>query len=285
MGLSTVDAFYFVVTTITTVGYGDLSFMEAPAVLKLYGAFLMLCGAALLATLFSIVTDAILGERFRDVLARGCAQSRGHVIVAGLGSIGYRLVKELARNGEAVVAIEKQQAGEFVQPAREQATVVFGNARTAEALRRAGVAGAKALVAATDNDLVNLSAGLAAKHVNPACRVVVRVFESRLAAKMRDSLGLDAVLSVSAAAAPTFVGSALCPGAVQGLLLDDALVVLFRRRQEADGPGRDENEDVLMVRHGSRGRFERLGDGAVPRPGDEVIGCRWHSFRERRAGP
>jgi hypothetical protein len=283
LDLSPVDAFYFVITTITTVGYGDHNFADAALGMKLYGSFLMLCGAALLATLFSLVTDAVLGKRFRGLFARDCSQARGQVIVAGLGSIGYRLVKELVRSGEAVVAIEQREAGEFVQPAREEATVVLGNARMGETLRRAGVAGAKALVAATDNDLVNLTAGLAAKHARPDCRVVVRVFDSQLAEKMQGSLGVDAVLSVSAAAAPTFVGCALCARALQGVVLDDGLVLICRRQAGEGATCPAEAEAVLFVCRRGQDRFEVPATGYVPQADDELIGSCWHPFRERRA--
>ena len=105
LGLSFVEAIYFVVTIITTVGFGDYNFMQASPALKLYGAFLMICGAAILATLFSIITDLILNFRLQDLVTRGSSQLRGHIVVAGLGSVGFRVVQELVRRGETVVAI------------------------------------------------------------------------------------------------------------------------------------------------------------------------------------
>ena len=189
---------------------------------------------------------------------RSCAECKGHIVVAGLGSIGFRLVRELARRGETVAAIEQRNSGEFIQAARHLASVVLGNAKTEETLFKAGVAGAKAVVAATNDDLTNLSIGLAAKRANPACRVVLRMFDSDLAEKMQHGLGVDAVLSASAAAAPTFVGSVLCPDVLQGILLHDYLVLVFCRTIEAgsplvgtSGPG-DGRERVGLLRETGR---------------------------------
>jgi Trk K+ transport system NAD-binding subunit len=275
MRLSLVDALYFVVTTITTVGYGDYSFRDAPPALKLYGVFLMLCGAGILATLFSIVADAILGARFRELLARGCSRFRGHTIVAGVGGLGYRLVKELARAGETVVAVEQRSDGEFVQAAREVVPVVLGDGRDPAALRRAGSAGARVFIAATDDDLVNLSAGLAVKRTRPDLRVVLRIFDAHLAERMLGGLGVDAVVSVIAAAAPTFVGCALCPDVLQGVALEQGLVLIFHRRVPASPQAPREGEAALFVRRPGTPRFEPVRAGYAPRPGDELVGARW----------
>ena len=249
LGLSTVDSLYFVVTTITTVGYGDYNLMNASPAMKVYGSFLMLCGAALMATLFSVVTDLVLRKRLRDLLGRSHARRVGHIIVAGLGSIGYRLASELSRRGESVVAIEQSEGNPLLGATHNLTGVVLGNARSDESLRRAGLEGAKALLAVTDDDLVNLGIALTAKRARPACRVILRLFDSQLAAKMHSVLDVDAVLSVSSAAAPALVGSALCEGVLAGILLGDGLVLL----PTPTAGERDARDVPVFVRHAGSG--------------------------------
>ena len=53
-----VDAIYFVVTTATTTGYGDISLKDGPDWLKLFGCLVMLAGGALLGILFSVACRA-----------------------------------------------------------------------------------------------------------------------------------------------------------------------------------------------------------------------------------
>jgi Trk K+ transport system NAD-binding subunit len=267
------------------VGYGDISLKDAPLAMKLYGSFLMLCGAAILAALFSILTDFILQTRLRDVMAADRARSTGHVIVAGLGKIGFRLVRDLVRNGQRVVAIERREEAEFVQSARELAPVVLGNAKAEETLLKAGAAGAKAVIAATDDDLANLSIALAAKRARADCRVVLRIFDSTLAEKMEQGLGVDAVLSVSAAAAPTFLGSVLCPDVLQGIVLCDHLVLVFHRTVEAGPPAAASsaaslgtNEAALLVKPLGASAYRPVDGDYRPRQGDRILGASWRRF-------
>jgi Trk K+ transport system NAD-binding subunit len=287
-----VDALYFVITTVTTVGYGDYNLMNASPWMKLYGSFVMLCGAAIAAMLFGIITDLILQARLRELFVRGTAHSQGHIIVAGLGRIGFRLVRDLVRHGERVVAIERRENGEFIQPARELVSVVMGNAKTEETLRKAGLAGAKAIVAATDDDLANLSIGLAAKRIQPDCRVVLRVFDSLLADKMRHGLSVDSVLSVSGAAAPTFVGSVLCPDMLHGIVLDDCLVLIFDRVILSGSPfvgcpanRMTENDAALFLRRAGTPAFITVLPQHILQAGDEIIGAKWFSIAEEKCNP
>lgn len=234
LDISTIDSLYFVFTTITTVGYGDVSVLQAPWWAKLIDVVVMIGGAALLATLFSMVTDYLLGARLQDLFTRDCSRYHGHAIVAGLGQIGFRVVRELAAAGLPIVGIEQNENGDYVRSAKQSATLVAGNARTEETLTKAGIAGATAIVAATDDDLANLGIAIESKRLNPACRTVVRVFDSALAEKFEHDLGFDAVLSVSAAAAPTFVGAMLASEICTGIQIGDWLVLVLAKGRELE---------------------------------------------------
>jgi voltage-gated potassium channel Kch len=274
MGLSAIDALYFVVTIITTVGFGDYNLRAAPPGLKLYGVLLMLSGAALLATLFSIVTDLVLTTRLRDLASRGCSQLADHVIVVGLGNIGFRAVRELIRSGETVVAIERDGGGKFVESARMLAPVVLGNARAEETLQHAGLGGARAVLAVTDDDIANLGIGLAARLGGHGTRAVVRVFDDVLAGKVRGALGLDAVLSVAGEAASTFVAAALRPDVIHGFRLGNHLVGVFHRTAGAGPAARPSpRERVLLVRPTGSGRYEPSGTAADEEHPDRVGAC------------
>jgi hypothetical protein len=130
------------------------------------------------------------------------------------------------------------------------------------------------LIAATDDQLANLSLALATKRAHPACRVVVRLFDSRIAESLQGD-GADAALSVSAASAPAFVGAAFCRGSFGGLVLGNALVVLFRRIVGADGRAADlADEQVLFSRSNGSLDFSVVDSAVSLVHGTVIIGCR-----------
>ncbi len=85
MGLSLIDAVYFMVTTLTTTGYGDITVRNEATWLKVYCSLMMLLGSATIATVYSLITDWIVTARVRELLGRQPVPDDGHVIVAGLG--------------------------------------------------------------------------------------------------------------------------------------------------------------------------------------------------------
>lgn len=268
MDLNFVDALYFIVATVTTTGYGDITPRNASDGLKLYGVLLMFLGSATIATLYSLITDFIVTERFEQVLGRHRVPQEGHVIVVGLGGLGCRIAEELHRSHTPAAAIERDPNGEFVEAVRARAPVIIGDGRTADTLLKAGVERARALITVTDDDAVNLGVGLAAKQMSGSLRTVVRLFDADFARKAQSTLILDAALSAPLIAAPTFVAAALYSDVLDAFVLDSRLVVLLERLVGDEWAGwtparlRTERGVVLLMRR-------RLAECAYSLAGDE----------------
>jgi Trk K+ transport system NAD-binding subunit len=228
MDLSLVDAFYFVVTTVTTVGYGDITPLRASPALKLFGCLLMVLGSATLATLTSILTAFVVTERFERLLGRGRVPASGHVVVVGLGNVGSRTMAELGRAGIATVAVDLDPAAAGARGDGAHAAVVTGDARRFAVLEEAHVATARAVVAVTGDDAVNLGVALLARKLNPKIRTVVRLFDAGLAEKVQAGLDVDVAMGAARVAAPMFVASALEDGVEAAVVSDGALHVLRR---------------------------------------------------------
>lgn len=210
MKWSLVNAVYFVVATATTTGYGDLTLQDAPNWLKLFGCLVMLCGGALLGVLFTHFAALATQERLDEVMGRRAGRMGGHVVVAGLGNLGYRVARQFAELGMEVVVLELAPATRFVEAIRghRRAAVLTGDARLPENLTRASIEQASAFVACTSDDLVNVQACLHAHRLNLALVTVARMFDDTLAARLTDAFEITRALSASRLAVGAFVGAA-----------------------------------------------------------------------------
>ena len=253
MGLSLIDAVYFMVTTLTTTGYGDITVRDQANWLKIYCSLMMLLGSATIATVYSLITDWIVTARVRELLGRQPVPDDGHVIVAGLGNVGFRVVEELRQAGVPVVVLERDREGPFVGGMEQQVPLLVGDARLVSVLEQAHVQGARSILAVTGDDAVNLSICLTAKEMSPKTRTVVRLFDAEFARKVEESPLIDAALGASRIAAPKFVASALFPGVLKAFLDGDTLCVLLAGSEELDLRPEDRPQ---VVWQGGRPAFE-----------------------------
>jgi hypothetical protein len=128
---------------------------------------------------------------------------RDHVVVCGLGHFGYRVLGHLVANRVPAVAIERDPDSRFLSRAKDLgAPVLLRDMREDQALVDAGVPHARAIIIATNDDLVNLEVALDARRLNPRIRILMRLFNQQIAPKLTSTFGLDAAFSSSALAAP-----------------------------------------------------------------------------------
>lgn len=151
----------------------------------------------------------------------------GHIIVCGLGHVGFRVAKQLVDFGQEVVGIEKDPRSPFLDRIyRMGVPVILGEANDPEILEQAGVKRAQAVVVATNNDLLNLDIAMHVRELNPNARLVLRLFDAELAERVGRALGIRMVLSASAIAAPAFATAALHEGVTHSFFLEGELLNL-----------------------------------------------------------
>jgi voltage-gated potassium channel len=151
---------------------------------------------------------------------------RNHVIVVGVGRVGYQVIKELLELRESVVAIEQVSEAELLEALFDKKIpVIQGNARLPSILEQAGVTKAKAIIVTTGDDLTNLDIALEAREMNAAARIVIRLFDETLARKVAGAFAMLTV-STSQVAAPAFIAEALGHKVYQGFNLAGQFVHL-----------------------------------------------------------
>lgn len=213
--MSALDALYFTVETIGTVGYGDFSFREQPSWLRLWAVGLMVVGAILATVFFALLTNSLISRRLEASLGRRRVTGlEDHVIVVGAGSIGIEVARELHRRGVALVVLDADPQNRYLSELRA-ARIPFlqGDATVAETWTEVGIDRARAVVVMTSDDLVNVETGLAVRDLLGPRReevpIVLRVFDQHLADNVASSFDFRYVRSPATLAAPWFVGAAL----------------------------------------------------------------------------
>ena len=206
---------------------------------------------------------------------------RDHIILVGLGHVGYRVLEELLARGRQVIVVEARDDGPFVEEARARGVpLVIGDARRESLIRELGLDHAACVVACTDDDLVNLEVGLDARQVNPKVRLVMRFFDQSMATKLGKAFSVDSLFSTSALSAPLFAAAALDEKVHGAYRLGDTLMATLELEITDKSPlvGKSASEirllldaPVVGIRRGKEAPTHRFKRDEPRRAGESVI--------------
>jgi Trk K+ transport system NAD-binding subunit len=227
---TTVGAVFAVLTAFLAVGFALLTLgRHYSALTALYLTMLDAAGAALTGpgvkpiekvaqflltfdglAFLPLVTALIVSARLPGAAAASQPPLGGHVIVAGLGNVGTRIIEQLHDLGIDVVGVDKNAEAEGIPVAKRLGIrVVLGETQREETLRTAGISHSQALVSVTDSDVANLETALNARALAATPRIVVRLYDDDLAARVQRTIDNTVSRSTSYLAAPAFAAAVL----------------------------------------------------------------------------
>jgi Trk K+ transport system NAD-binding subunit len=192
-----------------------------------------------------------------------------HIILVGLGHLGFRVAKQLYDIDQEVVALELNPAESLI--ARAQAMgipVVAGDARHDESLRAVGVDKARTILLCTQNDSMNLQIAMRARKMNDKIHVVLRIFDDEFADLLEEQFGFRA-MSATQMASPSFAAAAAGvditrPITVEGMPLSLARINV---RETSKLVGRSISDveqkydlSIVLHRHESESDFHPAGE-------------------------
>jgi voltage-gated potassium channel len=212
------DAFYMSLTTMTTVGYGEIHPLSHAG--RIFNSFLIVFGVTTIFIAIGAMTQTIIEMEFGDAIGkrrnkRMIDNLKDHYIICGFGRVGRGAASELRHAGVPFVVVDNN-------PDRAEHAMLAGMLAVAadstqdETLRLVGIERARGLVAALATDADNLFVLLSAKGLNPGIYVATRAAEEGAEAKMRRA-GADAVFAPYAMTGHRLAQSLLRPHVVQFL--------------------------------------------------------------------
>ena len=180
------DAFYMTLTTMTTVGYGEIHPLSHAG--RVFNSFLIV--ASVIAGGFTIATftQALLEFEFGKVfgrrrMEREIAKLKGHYIICGAGRVGRTVARELLTRGQSCIFIERD-ANRAQWAINEKIPVIVGNASSEENLKQAHIDRAQGFVAAVSSDAENLYIVLTARGFRSDLKIIARASEEEATSKL-----------------------------------------------------------------------------------------------------
>ena len=212
------DAFYMTLTTMTTVGYGEIHELSTAG--RVFNSFLIFFGVTTIFIAIGAMTQTIIELEFGDLLGkrrnkRMIDKLTDHYIICGFGRVGRGAANELQHAGVPFVVVD-------ISPERVERAILAGMLAVAadstqdQTLRQVGIDRARGLVAALATDADNLFVLLSAKGLNPKIYVAARAAEEGAEEKMRRA-GADAVFAPYSITGHRLAQSLLRPHVVQFL--------------------------------------------------------------------
>jgi Trk K+ transport system NAD-binding subunit len=176
----------------------------------------------------ALISKQARGQKWQVAMA---STYRDHMIVCGVGRVGYRIILELLKFGKDIVAVEKKPEGRFVEKVKGMGIpIILADARRSETILKAGVDKADAIIPCTDDELTNLDIALDAREINPDIRVVMRMFDADFAKRVEKGFGIHFAFSTSAVSAPIFASAAMRENVKHSFYVGDNLLHISQIR-------------------------------------------------------
>lgn len=185
-GWGALDSLYMTITTLATVGYGEVHPLTTLG--RIYSILLIFLGVGFFLYVGGAVIQFMVEGRVRLILGRRrldqkIARLKDHFIVCGFGRIGKVICDKLLRENYDVVVIDKNPD---LVDALERMNVAYicGDAGDETVLAKAGIGRAETLIAALATDTENVFLVLTARQLAPDLIIIARAGSEGAKAKL-----------------------------------------------------------------------------------------------------
>ncbi len=179
-GWSFFDGLYMTVTTLTTVGYGEVQPLSRVG--RTYTMFLILTGVGFMLYVIGAVARVVVEGEIQEALGKRKLEKhikklKNHYIICGFGRLGEIITRKLAQAQIPFVVVENDPE-HAVRLGELGYYFLIGDATREELLLEAGLERAKGLVAVVKSDAGNVYITLTARSLNPKIFIVARAEEA-----------------------------------------------------------------------------------------------------------
>jgi Trk K+ transport system NAD-binding subunit len=212
MRLGFVTSAYFVLSTMTTTGYGDISPGRNDERNQIVAMLLMIAGLTFSGTFIALLSARLADARYVATQGLRRVTRRGHIVVCGAGNVGSRVIDRLIELRRSIVVVELEPKAETIARSRAgDFQLLTGDASKDATLDLCNIPEAAAVIAITNSDTMNLEIALGTRARSETCHVVMRVQHKTFENSVRHHFGFTSVYGTAALAAPLLAGLAFGP--------------------------------------------------------------------------
>ncbi len=193
---SVFDAFYMTITTVTTVGNGELRPLSQAG--RVFNCLLILFGVISLFLAIGAMTQTVIELELNQFFGKRRIKNmieklNGHIILCGYGRVGRGAADELMQAGAKFVVVDRDD-DRVERAIKAGMLAVQADASHDQTLRDVGIDRAFGLIATLASDADNLFVILTAKTLNSNLHLSARVAEESSESKMKRA-GADFVFA------------------------------------------------------------------------------------------
>jgi len=184
------DAIYWVIVTITTVGYGD--FYPETTGGRIIFVLVALGGIGTIAYVVEQIVSFSTKSALKKLFGSGTVKMKKHTVIVGWNTKAEEAIKELRNENEEFLVLGSE-LNQAELNARE-IPHISGDATKSETLDRCNIGDAKTLMIPLENDSETIMIALAARKQNPGIKIVATC-EEREHVEMMHGAGIDHIIS------------------------------------------------------------------------------------------
>lgn len=195
-GWGLLDSLFMTVTTIFTVGFGEVHPLDPGGVV--FTLVLIVLGVGTILYGIGRMVEFVIGGQLSGVFRRRVVRRQvdkldAHFMVCGYGRVGEAVARHFKIHSAPLVVVDSDPDN-VTRAERDGFLAVCGDATADEILLAAGVERAKGLVAALGSDADNIFLTLSARVLNPKLLIVARAGSEDTVSKLVRA-GADNVVS------------------------------------------------------------------------------------------
>jgi len=225
-----IDGFYFAVTMITTIGFGDINFLDTTQFAKFFGSLGMILGVLLMTILNAAIINVLVARTLKksDILLD--IPEGDHTIICGIGNTGkeYISMYKKYKNKDTLVGIDKINLQEHIINDLG-IPIISGDAEIEDNLNKLFIEKANSLIVTTESDITNVNISLLARYKNKNINIITRINNSSIARHLNPSDSKSRVIDVSKILSEIIMANIMFKNSVIGITMEENRYILVMK--------------------------------------------------------